>query len=670
MNKIRNIGVIAHIDAGKTTVTERMLFYSRRIHRMGEVHDGNATMDFMPEEQERGITISAACTTCQWRGHSVNVVDTPGHVDFTVEVDRCLRVLDGAVGVFCAVGGVEPQSETVWRQSEQYAIPKIAFINKLDRPGANFEGVLDSMRERLGIKPVLLQLPAGQGADFTGIIDLLKMEKLVFEQADKGSSWRAETLTEEERVWAEPWRESALEMIVEQDEELFEAYLNEQPLEHAAFIAAIRKGTLASAFVPVLLGSALKNSGIQPLMDAVVDFLPSPADLPPTKGIEPRTGTECFLANKSESPLAALAFKVVMEGARKLVFVRLYSGQITSGESVYNSAQERGERVARIFLPHANSREPVESAMAGQIVALSGLKQTTTADTLCQREHPVILERIADYKPVISFALEARNMEERKELYEALVKVVEEDPTLFFTEDEESNQLVLSGMGELHLTVVIERLRREYKIDFRAGNPEVFYQETICGSAQAEEGYRRELKEQIHAGHARLRVERGTRGAGNAVRLELDEHEVDARVLESVLDGLRNGLESGVLKGYPMQDVHVYLQELRSVEDGSPVGYRMAAIRALQVALEAADPALLEPIMNIEISVPQDFLGDCIALLGSRGGKVQRIDEQKETMRVVALAPLRQTFGFSTQLRSVSQGRAGLNMSFARFDFL
>lgn len=670
MNNIRNIGIIAHIDAGKTTVTERMLFYSRRIHRMGEVHDGNATMDFMPEEQERGITISAACTTCDWRGHSVNVVDTPGHVDFTIEVDRCLRVLDGAIGIFCAVGGVEPQSETVWRQSEKYGIAKIAFINKLDRPGANFENVLDSMRLRLGVKPLLLQLPVGQGREFTGILDLLKMEKLVFHQADKGSSWTTERLTEEERAWAEPWRKLALEMIVEQDDKLLEAYLNEQSLEPAALLRAIRKGTFGSAFVPVLLGSALKNSGIQPLLDAVVDFLPSPADLPPTKGISPRTQAELLFANRSDGPLSALAFKVVMEGARKLVFVRLYSGQLSTGSSLYNSTQDIVERAGQIFLPHAGSKEPVETAGAGQIVALGGLKQTTTADTLCQRDNPIILERIAKYKPVISFALEARNMEERKELYQALTKVVEEDPTLFFTEDEESEQFVLSGMGELHLTVVIERLRREQKIDFRLGNPEVFYQETVCGAAQAEEEYCRELREQTHAGHARLRVESARRGTGNALRLELDGGEVDAQVLQAVLDGLKNGLESGVVKGYPMQDVHVYLQELRPVPDGSPAGYRMAAVRALQSALAAACPALLEPIMDIEISVPQDFLGDCIALLNSRGGRIQRIDEQKDLMRVVALAPLRQTFGFSTQLRSVSQGRAGLNMSFSRFDFL
>ncbi len=647
-----------------------MLFYSRRIHRMGEVHDGNATMDFMPEEQERGITISAACTTCDWRGHSINIVDTPGHVDFTIEVDRCLRVLDGAVGIFCAVGGVEPQSETVWRQSEKYAIPKIAFINKLDRPGADFEKVLNSMRLRLGIKPLLLQLPAGQGTDFTGIIDLLKMEKLIFNEEDKGTSWTTGKLTAEEQAWAGPWRESALEMIAEQDESLLEAYLNDQPLEHSALLGAIRRGTLSSSFVPVFLGAALKNSGIQPLLDAVVDFLPSPSDLPPAQGIDPRTRAELSFANQSDAPLSALAFKVVMEGSRRLVFVRLYSGRISNSSSLYNSTQEVTERIGHIFLPHANSKEPTETAEAGQIVALGGLKQTTTADTLCQRDHPLILERIASYKPVISFALEARNMEERKKLYQALTKVVEEDPTLFFTENEESEQIVLSGMGELHLTVVIERLRREHKIDFRPGNPEVFYQETICGSAQAEEEYRRELKEQTHAGQARLRVESVQRGAGNALHLELDNTQTDERIIEAALDGLKDGLESGVLKGYPMQDVHVYLQELRPVPDGSPVGYRMAAIKALQSALAAAQPALLEPIMNIEIRVAQDFLGDCIALLNSKGGKIQGIDEEKDIMRLKALAPLRQTFGFATQLRSVSQGRAGLNMSFSRFDFL
>ncbi len=671
LQRLRNIGVIAHIDAGKTTLTERILYYTGRIHCMGEVHDGSATMDYMPEEQERGITITSACTSCVWDGHDINIIDTPGHVDFTIEVDRCLRVLDGAVGVFCGVGGVEPQSETVWRQSAKYRIPKLAFVNKMDRPGADFGNVLGSMRAKLGIIPLPLQIPLGEGSDFAGVIDVLRMHKIMFDQADQGETYSCLPLDAAERALAEPWREQVLEILAEQDDTLLEMYLTGEEIPLDLMEDVIRAGTLALAFVPVYAGSALKNIGVQPLLDAINAFLPSPLDLPPAVGMDPRTGESRHFDPSPGAPLSALAFKVIMDGGRKIVLLRIYSGTITAGETVYNATRHVSERVSRLFTLHADHREKLLEARAGQIVAAAGLKATRTADTLCREGDPLVLEKISEYKPVISLALESRNADEEEKLEQALHIVVQEDPTLVVTRDEETDQVILSGMGELHLDVVLERLRREFKVDMRSGNPQVVFQETLGGSSEATGAFERELGNAFHYGRVHLAVESRGRGRGNRVDCEVDPALWPAHYIEAAVKGVEDGLQSGVLKGYPVQDVRVRILELTTREKhGSDVGFRMAAVAALKKGLAAAEPLLLEPIMSLEIGVPEEFVGECISLLGSRGARIENMMDRAGQKVLQALAPLREMFGFSTALRSATQGRAGLNMVFDRFDVL
>jgi elongation factor G len=671
LEKLRNIGIIAHIDAGKTTLTERILFYTGRIHRMGEVHDGSATMDFMPEEQERGITIASACTSCRWGDHEINIIDTPGHVDFTIEVDRCLRVLDGAVGVFCAVGGVEPQSETVWRQSAKYRIPKLAFVNKMDRPGADFAAVLESMRTKLHVVPLPLQLPVGEGSDFKAVIDLLSMRRIVFDQETQGAEYRFEPLEEAEKPLALSWREKVLEILAEQDDAIMEAYLGGEDIPVDLLKKAIRKGTLAMSFVPVFAGSALKNIGVQPFLDGVNRYLPSPLDVPTAQGIDPRDKKPRSFKPSSREPLSALAFKVTMASGRKTVLMRIYSGTIEAGQTVYNATQDVDERVARLFLLHADHREKLTRAKAGQIVAAAGMKNTKTADTLCQRSDPLILERISEYKPVISLALEPKNASEEEKLVQALDKMLQEDPTLVSDRDKDTDQIILSGMGELHLDVVLERLKREFKVDMRAGNPQVVFQETVAGTGEAEAVFERELGESWHYGSVRLAVASRKRGQGNRVRSEVDAATCPASFLEAAIKGVEDGLQSGVLKGYPVQDVQVSILELAVADKRSTdVGFRMAAVAALKQALKTAGPLLLEPIMDVEIAVPEEFVGDCISLLGTKGARIENMFDRGGQKTVQALAPLRKMFGFSTALRSATQGRAGLSMSFERFDVL
>jgi elongation factor G len=668
---IRNLGVIAHIDAGKTTLTERILFYSDRIHRLGEVHEGTATMDFMPEEQERGITITAACTTCAWRGRQINLIDTPGHVDFTIEVQRSLRVLDGAVGVFCAVSGVEPQSETVWRQSEGYGVPKLAFINKMDRLGADFEGAIRAMVERLGARPVALQIPLGSGADFVGVADLLTMESLRFDPASQGREILRARLAGAELEAAAPWRDKLIEALAETDDALLENYMAgiEPPLE--ALRAALRRATVASNLIPVLCGSALKNIGVQPLMDAVCDYLPSPLDRPGAAGIDPQTKEKKIFPAAATAPLAALVFKVSMETGRKVAFVRLYSGRIEAGQEIFNVTQNQVERAARLFRLHADQRERLDVALAGDIVAVAGLRFARTGDTLALASDPILLERISAYQPVISLAVEPQNAQEAEKLSEVLEKFLVEDPTLFVEHDEATGQMILSGMGELHLEVILERMRREYGLAPRSGKPQVVYRETVTQEGEGVGEYHRELGDKFHYGFVRLAVIPRRRLAGRDIVFEIDSTSYPAAWLDAIDEGLSDGLQSGVVGGYPVEDVRLRVLELRALEkDSSPVGFRMAANMALKNALTAAAPKLLEPLMEVEITVPEDFLGDAVSLLGAKGAKIEDITSKAAIKAIRAKAALRKLFGFSTELRNATQGRAGLVMKFSCFDLL
>ena len=668
---LRNIGIIAHIDAGKTTLTERILFYAGKIHRMGEVHEGTATMDYLPEEQERGITITSACTTCFWQGRQINIIDTPGHVDFTIEVERSLRVLDGAVGVFCAVSGVEPQSETVWRQSEFYHVPKLAFVNKMDRPGADFPAVLESMRKRLAANPLAVQIPIGAGADFSGVIDLVAMEKLTFRAEGLGAEVEHSPLGPGEQDLAAPWRERLLETLSEHDDLLMESYLGGQAVAPEAVIAVIRKATLARKLVPVLAGSALRNMGVQPLLDAVSRYLPSPLDVGPVRGLDRSGQKEVWLPPEAKSPLAALVFKVVMEAGRRLALIRVYSGEIVDGQEVLNVTQGKTERAGRIFHLHGSQKEQLPKAGPGEIVALAGLKLPRTGDTLCDKDHPVLLESIALYKPVLSLALETRNTEELDKLTEVMERILVEDPTLTCLRDEETGQLILSGMGELHLEVVLERVRREFGLSPRAGKPQVVCQETVTGQGRGQGEFHRSLGGQMHYGKVVVSVAPLPREKGREIRFEMDRTAWPKAWVEAVAEGLEDGLLSGSLQGLPVQDVLVRVEELGRLDnESSVVGYRMAASMALKAALRDAAPALLEPIMFLEIGVPDDFVGEVIGLLGSKGAKIENLFERAGQKVIQALTPLRQLFGFSTELRSATQGRAGMVMKFLRFDII
>ncbi|WP_419787734.1 elongation factor G [Pseudodesulfovibrio sp.] len=667
---LRNIGIIAHIDAGKTTLTERVLYYSKKIHRIGEVHEGTATMDYMPEEQERGITITSAVTSCLWEPCIINIIDTPGHVDFTIEVERSLRVLDGAVGVFCGVSGVEPQSETVWRQSEAYHVPKLAFVNKMDRLGADFEAVVESIRTRLGANAVPVQYPDGEGADFRGVFDLVAMRRLVFDQSSNGEQYDSLEVTEEEADRLAPWREKLIETVAEADEEILDLYLGGEEVPAERVIAAMRKLTLDRTVVPVLVGSALKNIGVQPVMDAVCRYLPSPLEVPQAVGVVPETKEKISFGVSHKEPLSALVFKVLMDEGRKLAMMRIYSGRLEAGESVYNVTQDKDERVARLFRLHAGRRERLDAAFAGDIVAAAGLKFARTGDTLCLRSNPILLEQIADYKPVISLAIEPRNSEESDKLDEALEKYLMEDPTLDLEHDEDTGQIILSGMGELHLEVILERLGREYKLTPRTGKPQVVYQETVMAKGKGEAVFDRELGEEKHFGSVALSVEPRDRGKGRDIVFEVDPEEWPAPWLQAVEEGISDGLQSGVVRGYPVQDIRVRVTSLARREDSSAVGYRMASAMALKQGLDAADSKLMEPIMWIEISVPEDFTGEVIGLLGAKGAKVENLIDRAGLKVIQGLAPLSSLFGFSTNLRSSTQGRAGFVMKFSRFDVL
>ena len=669
---IRNVGTIAHIDAGKTTWTERALYETERIHRIGEVHEGTATMDYMPEEQERGITITSACTSCTWRDKRINIIDTPGHVDFTIEVERSLRVLDGAVGVFCAVNGVEPQSETVWRQSEQYHVPKLAFVNKMDRPGADFGAVLRDLRAKLGARPLPLQIPEGEGEEFAGIVDLLRLRFLRYVPGlSRGECVEETDLSPEQQERALRWREELVETLAERDEALLERYLAEETISEEELMRSLRERTLGLEGVPVLLGSALKNVGVRPVLDAICDYLPSPLEVPRIQGLDPASGQAVSFPVATDSPLSALVFKVTLEGGRLLALLRIYSGQISAGDRVSNAGKEVTHRVSRLFSLHAGRKERLDRAGAGEIVAAAGLKGVGTGDTLCSEDQPILLERIGQYRPVISLALEPRNAPEEEKLLQALDKLVLEDPTLFMERDRDTEQIILSGMGELHLEVVLERLSREFGVDYRAGRPQVVCRETVLEKATAEETFSRELGGVPHHGHVAVEVEPVGRDRENEVRFGMSTEGWHVEWLEEVEQALRDGLQSGVLQGAPVQGVMVRVLDLgQPREDSSGAGYHMAAAGALKKGLQAAHPVLMEPIMNLELFVPEDFVGDVVTLLGAKGAKVESMQESAEGKAIQSLAPLSKMFGFSTELRSATQGRATFSMRFDRFDVL
>lgn len=673
-SKLRNIGIIAHIDAGKTTLTERILFYTRKIHRMGEVHEGTATMDFMPEEQERGITITSACTTCHWKDRVINIIDTPGHVDFTIEVERCLRVLDGAVGVFCAVAGVEPQSETVWRQSEQFGVPKLAFVNKMDRPGADFDRTVQAIRTRLGANAVPVTIPVGSGADFSGVIDLIRAKVLSFSEDDEGMTVSESAPEGDLKEACSKARDHMLESLADVDDVFMEKYL-EGSVTEDDIRSAMRRAVLARTFTPVLAGSALGNKGVQPLLDAICDFLPSPCDLPPVKGLDAK-GESVSVPLTEDGPFVGLVFKVVMEDGRKTAFLRVYSGRFDEGDSLTNVNRGKDDRVGRIYRLHADHREQLKSASAGDIVAVVGLRSAHTGETYA-KGIDVRLEAIESYAPVITLALEPRNADEGKVLDEALARYTEEDPTLLSHFDEETGMRTISGMGELHLDVTLERMRREYHISPRVGAPEVIMRETITGTGEGDCVFDRELGKVQHFGHVSVSVAPRPRGAGNTVKPGsfLPEDKIAAakviqkELLAAALEGATDALQSGDLTGYPVVDVAVTITDIER-RDGvaSEPGCRMAAAQALKQALAAASPVILEPVMNVTISCPEAELGSAISLFGTLGGKIDEMEDNSGQKVVHGTASLRKLFGFSTKLRSATQGRAGLVMSFSRFD--
>ncbi|MBW1980884.1 MAG: elongation factor G [Deltaproteobacteria bacterium] len=669
LRKTRNIGIIAHIDAGKTTVTERMLYYTGKSHKMGEVHDGEAVMDWMEQEQERGITITSAVTTCFWREHEIHLIDTPGHVDFTIEVERSLRVLDGAIGVFCAVGGVEPQSETVWHQADRYRVPKIAFINKMDRLGADFFGTVQQIREKLGARPLVLHIPFGSEASFAGVIDLVRMQVVSWDEATLGVVYEYHEIPQSHLKEAADKREELLENIAEFDDELMEKYLADQPVEAEDLLPAIRRATLNLDVVPVLCGSALRNKGIQLLLDAVVDFLPSPLDVSAVAGQHPKDGRQLTRGSSEKEPFAALAFKIHMDQGRKLTYVRIYSGSVTTGTDVYNVNKDVKERVARIFQMHANKRERRNRAAAGEIVGMVGLKATTTGDTLCDPQHPILLERIEFYEPVISIAMEPRTHADEDRILQALSKLAEEDPTFRYRQDADTGQTIISGMGELHLDILVTRLLREYSLQVNVGKPQVVYRETICREVEAVGTFDKEIAGVRHFAQVELHLQPRERGRGNLFRDLVRDGSIPVEFIGAVEQGVMESMESGVLAGYPMVDVEAaviggtYKEQL-----ASELAFKVAASIAFQEGCRRAQPQLLEPIMAVEILCPEEFTGEVINDLNIRKGKIEGVLSKPSVKIVRATVALSKMFGYSTALRSATQGRASFTMQFSHYD--
>ncbi len=668
IERIRNIGIIAHIDAGKTTVTERILFYTGRTYKIGEVHEGTAVMDWMEQERERGITITAAATTASWKDHQINIIDTPGHVDFTVEVERSLRVLDGGVVVFDAVAGVEPQSETVWRQADKYNVPRICFVNKMDRTGANFWRTVDMIVDRLGAKPIPVQIPMGVEADFEGVVDLIEMKAWTFTGSRDDAPISVE-IPEKFKAEAQQWHEKMLYSIGDVDDQMALSLLEGHDISVHEIQSALRRVTVATKAMPVLCGSALKNKGVQLLLDAVVEFLPSPDDVPPLTGINPKTQEEVLRKPDDNEPFAALAFKIVTDPHMgRLAYFRVYSGTLTEGSSVYNSTRGKTERVSRIMQMHADKRENVPEVGAGGIAAI-GLKLTTTGDTLCDAAHPVILESITFPEPVIHISVEPKTKDDQDRMGEALGKLAEEDPSFRMRFDQETGQTIISGMGELHLDVIVDRMKREFRVEANVGRPEVAYKEAIRSSAKAEGRFVRQTGGHGQYGVARVEVEPLEMGAGFEFVDKVVGGEVPKQFINPIEQGVRSALESGVLAGYPVIDVRCSLLggDYHDV-DSSEMAFKTAGSMAFQAAMEKANPVLMEPVMKLEISTPEDFYGEVLGDIQSRRGQIQEFD-QRGTLKVIrALVPLANTFGYATSLRSLTQGRASYSMEFDRYD--
>ena len=670
LSRIRNIGIAAHIDAGKTTLTERILFYTGVSYKMGEVHDGEAVMDWMPQEQERGITITSAVTTCLWQSHEIHLIDTPGHVDFTIEVERSLRVLDGAVVVFCAVGGVEPQSETVWRQADRYGVPKVAFINKMDRVGADYLGTITQMGKRFDSLPLLIQIPLGAEDSFRGVIDLIRMQAVRWDDSTKGSSYQYEAIPADFMPQAIEHRERMISLLSDMDDAIAEKYLEGTEITDKEINPAIRKATISLKIVPVLCGSALKNKGVQPLLDAVANYLPSPEDIPPVKGVNPMTKLEEIRHSSDKEPLAALAFKIMQDEGRKLTYLRIYSGRITAGDELYNASRQKKEKISRILKMHANKRERIENAAAGDIVAVMGLKDIFTGDTICSESNPILLETIDFYEPVISMAIEAKTPADQEKLIAALTKLMEEDPTLTVKYDEETTQTVISGMGELHLEIITDRLLREFNTRINVGKPRVVHRETIQKRAECEGIFDRELAEKRQFGDVRLLLEPLKRGGGIEIVRRVDEDVLfTEEMLLAIEEGIKEGLQSGVVAGYPVIDIRIVITG-GSVREGeaTPLGCRIAAATAFKDGIRKADPVLLDPIMLVDVITPPEYTGEVIGDINSRRGEIQEISPKGSVSEIKAKVPLKAMFGYSTDLRSVTQGRAVFTMQFLAYD--
>jgi elongation factor G len=674
LERTRNIGIMAHIDAGKTTTTERILYYTGKSYKIGEVHDGAATMDHMAQEQERGITITSAATTCIWNNHRINIIDTPGHVDFTIEVERSLRVLDGAVTVFDSVAGVEPQTETVWRQANKYKVPRMCFVNKMDRIGADFYRTVAMVKDRLQATPAVIHLPVGAGGPesnkpFIGLVDLIKMKALIWRDEELGAKWDEVEIPADMAEQAAEYREQLLETIATSDDHLMEKYLAGEDVTEAEIKTALRNGTLAFDFVPILCGSAFKNKGVQPMLDAVIDFLPSPLDIPPTQGTRPHHEEEILTRKASEDePFAALAFKIVADPFGKLTYFRVYSGSINKGDEVYNSTKERRERLGRILLMHANQREDLEVAMAGDIVAGLGFKDTTTGDTLCDRNNAIILERMVFPEPVIHVAIEPKTKDDQDKLGKALKSLSDEDPTFRVRTDEETGQTVISGMGELHLEILVDRMQREFGVVATVGKPQVAYRETITKIVESVEY--RHIKQSGGSGQfavVKITLEPNP-GKGYEFVDKISGGRIPREYINPTNQGMQQALDSGVLAGYPTVDVKATLVDGQYHDvDSSEMAFKIAGQMAFKKAAEMAKPVLLEPIMGIEVVTPEDYMGDVMGDLSSRRGRIEGMEARGNTQVIKAQVPLSEMFGYSTDLRSRTQGRATYTMQFAQY---
>jgi elongation factor G len=667
IERVRNIGIMAHIDAGKTTTTERILYYTGINYKIGEVHEGTATMDWMVQEQERGITITSAATTCFWRDYRVNIIDTPGHVDFTIEVERSLRVLDGAVAVFCAVGGVEPQSETVWRQADKYRVPRIAFINKMDRVGAEFERVVGEIRDKLKAKPLLLQIPIGAEEKFTGVVDLIEQRALIWDEDRLGALYRVEPIPEALREQAASYRDKLVEALADHDDKIMELYLEGKSPEPDMVRAAVRAATLKIEVIPVLIGSAFRNKGVQPMLDAVVDYLPSPFDLPPVIGKNGDKEEERW--PRDDAPLAALAFKIMTDPyIGTLTFVRIYSGRIESGTSVLNSTKGKRERIGRLVKMHANKREEISEVFAGDICAV-GLRDTTTGDTLCDPAHPIVLESIEFPEPVIQIAIEPKTKADQERLGEALQKLAKEDPSFRVSVNRETAQTLISGMGELHLEIIVDRMLREFKVDANIGKPQVAYRETIRRNAEAEGRFVRQSGGHGQFGVVEIRIEPLPKGLGFEFVDATKGGSIPRNFIPSVEEGIKEAMESGVLAGYPMVDIRAVLLDGKYHEvDSSEMAFKIAGSIGFKEAAEKASPVLLEPVMEVEAVTPQEFMGEVIGDLSARRGKILEMENRAGVQVISARVPLATMFGYATRLRSITQGRATYTMQFAVYE--